>query len=191
MCGSKIRVFRPYRGTIAICGLLLAISLAMAAKPSPTLQLLLMVAAPAWAIAALRALVFLFRQVWDQGARAAVPLVACIGTIVLTLQLAPVANRLYFELKRPAFDVVIADRQSRKMENGMSQIIPSDVAYCVLVERTSAGRFQIEFLTGGGFPVKHTGFVYAETGSVDPGSRIGGRWRRWNRLDQNWFAIAD
>jgi hypothetical protein len=150
-----------------------------------------MVSLLAWLIATVGGLVFLIRRYRPLGFLAAAPLLICIGTFVILEVLRPVTTRISFEIRRPGFETVITDVQSHTLQHGTSEIVKSDVAYFVLAERTGSGKLQMEFVTGGGFPVKHWGYVYTESGSVDHNSVIAGRWQNWKRLDSNWFRISD
>jgi hypothetical protein len=66
-----------------------------------------------------------------------------------------------------------------------------DLGYGVLAERDPNGVLTVELLTGGGFPVKHSGYLYTSSGSVRPGSFFDERWPFKTEMKAKWFRISD
>ena len=46
-------------------------------------------------------------------------------------------------------------------------------------------------LIGGGFPAKHSGYLYLSTGDINADPELVRRWPRHRKLTDRWFAIAD
>jgi len=66
----------------------------------------------------------------------------------------------------------------------------SDLAYNVLSGTNQNGIF-IEFFTGGGFPVMHSGYLYVSNGQIETDTNLLQRWPFHNRMNTNWFRISD
>lgn len=48
----------------------------------------------------------------------------------------------------------------------------------------------VEFLTEGGFPVQHSGYVYLANGQIETETNLTRDWS-WHRINTNWFYITD
>jgi hypothetical protein len=66
----------------------------------------------------------------------------------------------------------------------------TDLAWATIPETNSVGII-IEFLTEGGFPVKHSGYLYVSSGSVENDTNTLLRWPFHSRINTNWFRISD
>jgi hypothetical protein len=64
----------------------------------------------------------------------------------------------------------------------------SDLSLATFVE-TNNQKMSIEFITGMGFPVKHSGYLYVSTGNID--SDVLKHWHFRSRINANWFRISD
>lgn len=63
--------------------------------------------------------------------------------------------------------------------------------YAVSAQRSTNGKLTVEFLTGRGFPVKHSGYLYCSVGSLERGSIAEKRWLRRQRVSPTWYRISD
>jgi hypothetical protein len=63
--------------------------------------------------------------------------------------------------------------------------------YAVFASKELDGKTSVEFFVGGGFPVKHTGYMYYSGNSVERGSEIRRRWPRCTQLTNHWYQILD
>ena len=66
-----------------------------------------------------------------------------------------------------------------------------DLGYNLLAERNTNGVLTVELLTGGGFPVKHSGYLYTSSGSIQLGSFFDSRWPLRTEVKPKWFRISD
>lgn len=66
-----------------------------------------------------------------------------------------------------------------------------DLAYSVLAQKDTNGVLMVEFLTGSGFPLMHSGYLYTSSGSVQPGSFFHSRWLLTMQVKPKWFRITD
>ena len=64
------------------------------------------------------------------------------------------------------------------------------LAYSVMGTRDDNGVITVEFLTEGGFPVKHSGFLYRSDGQPKKWERID-RWPIYGEIETNWYRISD
>jgi len=67
----------------------------------------------------------------------------------------------------------------------------SDLAIIALGKTNSTGNATIEFIIGGGFPVKHSGYLYIWNGKVESDPDAQRRWPYRSQIDSNWFRISD
>ena len=66
-----------------------------------------------------------------------------------------------------------------------------DLGYLVLAERDTNGVLTVELLTGGGFPLMHSGYLYSSSGGVKLGSFFDERWPLKTEVRPKWFRISD
>jgi hypothetical protein len=72
------------------------------------------------------------------------------------------------------------------------QAVPlADLAYAVLAQKGTNGDLIVEFLTEGGFPVKHSGYLYVSSGVVKQDSMEDERWPIRREERPRWFYISD
>ncbi len=63
--------------------------------------------------------------------------------------------------------------------------------YNVLAQRDTNGVLTVELLAGGGFPVRHSGYLYSSSGNIQSGSFFDRRWHARTELKPKWFRISD
>ena len=66
-----------------------------------------------------------------------------------------------------------------------------DLCYSISAGHETNGTLIVELLTGGGFPLKHSGYLYSSSGKVEEGSFFERRWPIIYEVKTNWFRIAD
>jgi heme A synthase len=100
-----------------------------------------------------------------------------------------------FEAQRPRFEEIVAMLGDGRLQagDGLGPVsLPAryqDLGVFVLAEK-AGGILTVEFLTGGGFPVKHTGYLYRSAGRLGEW-RLAKRWPRWSQIDAHWYRISD
>ena len=57
--------------------------------------------------------------------------------------------------------------------------------------QTNGGNLYIEFFTEGGFPVKHSGYLYVADGKIGDNTSFFQDWPIHSRINTNWFYISD
>jgi hypothetical protein len=65
-----------------------------------------------------------------------------------------------------------------------------DLAQITLAKTNNEGAV-IEFVTGLGFPLKHSGYLYISTGKIDNETDSLRRWPYHSRINVNWFRVED
>jgi hypothetical protein len=60
----------------------------------------------------------------------------------------------------------------------------------VTFAKTNNGSWIVEFNIGGGFPVKHSGYLYVSTGKIDDPETLE-RWPYRSQVNSNWFRVSD
>lgn len=110
---------------------------------------------------------------------------------------APYRHHREFTSKLPFFQKVISDLRASEMAPSASLIkvaVPDDcrgVVYSILAQHPAEGRLAVEFLTGGGFPVKHRGFLFLSSGGIEDYLQIASRWPKRTQLQDHWLYIGD
>jgi hypothetical protein len=65
------------------------------------------------------------------------------------------------------------------------------LVYRVFAEKDTNGVLMVEFDTESGFPVKHSGYLYSSSGTIEPGSQMDSRWTFRQEVKSRWFYISD
>jgi len=102
-----------------------------------------------------------------------------------------------FEKNLPRYTEVVRLVEMGKIKKASSEsdtiLLPSqysDLAIQAWAITNSEGSVIVGFVTGGGFPVKHSGLLYVSTGSIENSGMLL-RWPRYRRLNENWFVIGN
>ena len=110
---------------------------------------------------------------------------------------APYRHNREFTSKLPFFQKIISDLQTSETAPSTSLTkvpVPHDareMAYSIIAQRPTEGRLAVEFHTGGGFPVKHRGFLFLSSGGTKDFPQMASRWPKRTRLRDNWLYIGD
>ena len=137
----------------------------------------------------------MFSRWQKERAAAAIPFLICSVAIAALVFAAPEIRKFQFRLNRPAYEKVVSGIESGnilitdKPFYGETALDAGNARY-VLAQKTSDG-LVVEFLTGFGFPVKHSGYLYVESGQLQKGSFFDERWPRRGRIDTHWYRISD
>jgi hypothetical protein len=187
-----------YATVVAVlCALYCGADVAFAVKQTPERQFAGMLALTGWVFALVLAIVCLGSHWSSLRYRTVVPLLLCLGSCAGTPSLARAARAVQFEQRFTRFQSLIA-----RMEAGAVPVsaepqaisLPDedrDLAYRVTAQRDSNGVLIVECLTGGGFPVVHSGLLYSSSGKVEPGSLFASRWPICVQVKPKWFRVAD
>jgi hypothetical protein len=125
------------------------------------------------------------------------PVGACILSIVTSDALTKWIRHAIFINSLPSYEQIV-----RRIESGeilvstnftdIPQAIPTArLAWAVHARRDSSGVLTVEFLTEGGFPVLHSGYLYCSSGTIEPGTIEDSRWPFRHEERPKWFAISD
>jgi len=102
-----------------------------------------------------------------------------------------------FQQNLPRYNEVVRRIQTSELQpdpNNYAHIhLPpafADLAWFARVE-TNAGDFTIEFFVEGGFPVKHSCYLYVANAQIAGNAIMFKDWPIHRRIDTNWFYISD
>lgn len=181
--------------SIGVAGLWFVSVVAFAARPSPATQLfhgLLSLGAVGCGFGCLVRILPHWRRRYGQG-------IALLSTAVVLGVLAGAAGawvqEIVFRRSLPSFEGIV-----HRMDSGAIPVTAEwrrfpgaegGGAYAVSAQRSTNGVLTVEFLTGSGFPVKHSGYLYCSGGSIEPGSIAARRWPRRQRVSPIWYRISD
>ncbi len=134
-----------------------------------------------------------------QGKLSLAPLGISIFSVVLfvfCLTLGMGARIMKFRYDLPQYENVIAMMQKGEIviEQNLHPIdIPPEyahLAYAILAEKSKQGVLTVEFLSGSGFPVKHSGWLYREDDDPMAWKDIR-RWPKIEKIEPKWYRIGD
>jgi len=132
--------------------------------------------------------------------RATLPLVACLLAVPIGSAIGRGYRDFDFRYRRlPAYEEVVRRIQSAELPGWQIKEIPPEIdglAYMIEVHDDAPGGLMVEFFWGGGFPVKHSVYMYQASGLPPPTSpnwefKPYCQWDGARRLDENWFADID
>lgn len=183
--------------TAVLCGLAVAASFPFAAAQNEWTQLFgvlgMGVYLLAWGLAAL------FAWTEQKGLRllALLPLAVCLGSCAGSTMVGQAVREAQFASHLPRYEALVERiRAANVLVSGKVVSVPlaeteRDLGYSVLAEQDANGILMVELLTGGGFPVKHSGFLYSSSGSIKPWSFFDERWPSKTEVRPKWFRISD
>ena len=160
-------------------------------------QLLTMPLVPCFLAASVISIVCIFSEWRRRRLLALLPFAACVLSVVISGAVSHRIRQAIFTQSLPSCEAVVHQMESGSIlvSTNLSQI-PSAVplahlAYAVLAQKDTHGVLMVEFLTEGGFPVKHSGYLYVSSGVVEPGSMEDSRWPFRHEEQPRWFYISD
>lgn len=110
------------------------------------------------------------------------PLAICAFVVAYMIIAAPAIKDIAFKRSLPKYEKIVGMINRGEIEVDISRKrieLPSDyktMAYAAFGERDSKGVLTIEFFTGAGFPVKHSGYIYCSDGQLSSSPEIYKRW---------------
>ncbi|MEI9865475.1 MAG: hypothetical protein WDN00_13190 [Limisphaerales bacterium] len=129
--------------------------------------------------------------------RAFIPVAVCMATLVVTNSVSPRLMDAGFARVMPRYTALIQQMDGGQMvvSNISTRVVLSgldaELAYVVWADRETNGVLTATFFVGGGFPVKHWGYLYRSSGENPPRDWwIKNDWMG-RRLNDKWFYIFD
>jgi len=179
-----------------ICIIWLITSTMFCAKKSGELQLVTMLLLPVIFGVLIASIISVFRNWSKDKFLSFIPLVACILSVILPLRAGTEIRNQLFEYRLPQYQRMISRIESESVEVGHElsniQIKPTEEYLALNVYAIKEGEsLYVEFLTGGGFPVKHSGYLYSQSGVIPVNSMIGKRWPSHRKINEYWFRFSD
>jgi hypothetical protein len=132
--------------------------------------------------------------------RAAAPLLACLVAAPIGGSIGAAYRSLNFRYRRlPVYEQIVRKIESGELPGETIKEMPPEIdslAYGIHVHDDAPGGLMVVFFWGGGFPVKHSVYIYRASGLPPPTST---KWEmepyyHWSgarRLNDNWFAAHD
>lgn len=131
--------------------------------------------------------------------RAFVPALICVIGLPFGLfvggRLGDAIENWRFQKNLPRYTEVVQliEKGEFKTDSSLVELPPqyADLALRTARGTNSEGTDIIVFITGLGFPVKHSGFMYVSTGEIENDAETLRRWPYYSRINTNWFRISD
>jgi len=197
LLSTKLRFAFRLLVVLALCGAWAGADLAFGSAQTPERQFLSMLGLLAWLLAFLIG-ILCWRRDWRQVRYCALiaPLL-CLGSCAGVTGIGTAVRRSQFERQLPRYQALVDQMEAGSIPVSLSSraiALPEsdrDLAYGVLAQKDTNGLVTVEFMTGCGFPVIHSGYLYVSSGAVQPGSVFDSRWPVKTPIKQKWFRISD
>lgn len=169
-------------------------ALSFLARPNAGPQMLLTLTILVMVVVWPAVLVSLFRtQARTYRLRAAALLLLAPASLVLAVNVSgPVRDYLFYrdlpQMKKVVSLIVNGTLPVPKEKTGVP-VKYKESNYETRAERDSSGALTVEFLVGGGFPVKHYAYLYRSDGVLT--RRITSFWPASRRREPQWFEVSD
>jgi hypothetical protein len=132
--------------------------------------------------------------------RAFVPAIICLVGLPASLFIASylgVSIRDWqFRKNLPRYDEIVHLIEKGELKaNASDPRIPlpnqfADLSLATFADTNNNG-LTVEFIVGGGFPVKHSGYLYVSTGKIENDPKTVERWPYYSQINSNWFRVSD
>jgi len=194
---AKRRLVACVLAIVALCALSAAAELPFASSQNEWTQFLGMLGFGLYLLALGLSLFFAWTERRQFRLLAMIPLLLCLGSCAATTAVGRAARQAHFERQLPRYRALVERIQAENMlVSGKVVPIPlaqaeRDLGYGVLAQQDTNGVLTVELLTGGGFPVIHSGYVYSSSGRIEPGSFFDQRWPHKMEVKPKWFRISD
>lgn len=102
-----------------------------------------------------------------------------------------------FTSKLPFLQKIVTDLQASdsKADPALVKVpVPEEalgMVHSILAQRPAEGSLAVEFVTRGGFPVKHRGFLFLSSGRIEDFPAMAARWPKRTPLREHWLYIGD
>lgn len=171
-----------------------ALAVTLGLHLSSEVQLGLIVATLVLVLAAVTALYAIARKWRSPGSY--LPLVCCLLAVFASPYTVRALEPVLFQHRIAALQALIARSDVASLHPGSSaelnlSVAEQQVSYSVRAERALDGTLLVSIATEGGFPVKHAGYVYSSSGSVDPHATVLRNWSVMRPVTKQWFRAHD
>ncbi len=125
------------------------------------------------------------------------PFTVCVLSVVVSIEITERVRAIIFIHCLPSYQAVAQEMESGAIPvstnlSRVPQAVPmAKLAYVVMAQKADNGVLVVEFVTEGGFPVKHSGYLYSSAGAIQPGSVESLRWPAIVPVRTNWFFVTD
>jgi hypothetical protein len=181
--------------TIGWAGLWFLAFIAFPARPSPATQIFSLLLALGLAVLGFISLIRLATHWRRERWRVIVPIAICGIVVVVAAAIGAATRRVAFFRSLPIYESIVRQLESGEIpvstELRRILLVEGGPAYPVLAQRDTNGVLAAEFLTGSGFPVKHSGYLYCSSGSILLGSVSDSRWPKRQQMKPLWFWVSD
>lgn len=158
-------------------------------------QLLTLPLIPCFLVAIITSVVCIFSQ-WRQCRwRSVLPFAFCVLSVFVSIVLVYLIREAMLVWSFPSYEAVVRQMESGSIPVGtkLSRIPQAEpmarLAYRVFAQKDTNGVLTVEFWTEGGFPVKHSGYLYVSSGVIETGARW--RWTMRHKVRSKWFYFSD
>lgn len=177
--------------SILIAGLWLGTFCLFVARQTPSTQLFSFLMTLVLLLVVLIGFVRIFTQWNRERWRSLIPLISC-GLAVAVFPVSRSAIlRLTFEHSLPRFESIICKLESGPLPDPSAVLeiaqVEDNTIYHAKAKQSPNGDLTVLFLTGNGFPVKHSGYLYSSSGTFSPSKD----WPKVKEMKPNWFRISD
>ena len=189
-------MLKKHKYKFSLCFIWLITSTMFGVAMSADLQLVTMLLLPVILGVLIASIVSVFRNWSADKFLSFIPLAVWLFSVITPLPASKEMRKQLFNYRLPEYQSMISRIESEYFEISDEltniQIMPTEkhLALNVFAIRENELLY-VEFLTGGGFPVKHSGYMYSESGSIPVNSTIGKRWPSLIKINGYWFRFSD
>jgi hypothetical protein len=166
-------------------------------KRSIVLQLLCIPVTLCFLVAVVASIVCFFWEWRQRRWLSLLPFGVCVASVVLSVAMVRTISHALFVWSLPSYEAVVQQMESGSIpvSTEMARIPQAEsqarLAYTVLAWKDTNGVLTVTFITGGGFPVKHSGYLYRSSGVIEPGSLADSLWPHRQEKRPKWFSVSD
>jgi hypothetical protein len=163
-------------------------------------QLLFMAVSGFACIVSLLSLVAGFCLCFREKLRAFIPVLICIIGLPVSMLIGSHLGEFIqsgrFQKNLPRYNAVVQRIETGELTSTpQSPFIKLPNEYADLAWATTAKinntNVVVEFMTESGFPVKHSGYLFISSNSIESDPDLLQRWPYYSKINSNWFRISD
>jgi hypothetical protein len=128
---------------------------------------------------------------------ACIPLSICLIVLIFMFIVTPRIKDMVFNGRLVKYEKIVNMIRNNELKIDTTNhkvVLPDEykhLSYLVLGEVDKNGVLTVEFFTGIGFPVKHSGYMYRSDGNILSDPAINKRWHNITRKNDNWYYFSD